>query len=333
MRVPEFVKIQADAFNSVGFVAPIPDSQSQSAYATATSTIRYRKNESTGLLESNTLFNKWSDGSVTISIGDVTYELTSKPLAPTGSKEYNDVLDSHTYLATPYIASQVMQVVGHVTNQYTVALNDNLQDTAIMKLRAAMEKSGRHNDHKDGTALISVTHDPDLQKRQAEQAERERLKSQKRREAANARADQAVGRVRGAIGSGLSLDDLEGRARGISSKKKRPAPKGGRKARRADYDTDDEMPRGRDDEYDLEDDFLAPSDEEQEPETGDESEEEEYEEESHRTKKQKTDAGSEEDAEGEDEDVGAAPSGSAQAGGEGGGRRKRQVIQDDEDDE
>ncbi|KFY25085.1 hypothetical protein V491_01903 [Pseudogymnoascus sp. VKM F-3775] len=333
MRIPEFVKIQADAFNPEEFVPPIPDSQSQSAYATATSTIRYRKNPSTGQLESNTLFNKWSDGSVTISIGDVTYELTSKPLAPTDSKTYNDVLDSHTYLATPYIASQVMQVVGHVTNQYTVALNDNLQDTAIMKLRAAMEKSGRHNDHKDGTALISVTQDPDLQKRQAEQAERERLKSQKRREAANARADQQVGRVRGAVGSGLSLDDLEGRARGIS-KKKRPAPKGGRKSRRADYDSDDDLPRGgRDDEYDLEDDFLAPSDEEQEPETGDESEEEEYEGESHRTKKQRTDAGSEEDAEGEDEDVGAVPSSSAQAGGEGGGRRKRQVIQDDEDDE
>ena len=139
--------------------------------------------------------------------------------------------------------------------------------------------------------------------------------------------------VRGAIGSGLSLDDLEGRARGISSKKKRPAPKGGRKSRRADYDSDDDLPRGgRDDEYDLEDDFLAPSDEEQEPETGDESEEEEYEGESHKTKKQKTDAGSEEDAEGEDDDVGV-PSASAQAGGEGGGRRKRQVIQDDEDDE
>ncbi|KFY97629.1 hypothetical protein V500_01975 [Pseudogymnoascus sp. VKM F-4518 (FW-2643)] len=333
MRVPEFVKIQANAFNQDDFVPPIPDSQSQSAYATATSTIRYRKNASTGLLEGNTLLNKWSDGSVTISIGDVTYELTSKPLAPTDSKDYNDVLDSHTYLATPYIASQVMQVVGHVTNQYTVALNDNLQDSAIMKLRAAMDKSGRHNDHRDGTALISVTQDPDLQKRQAEQAERERLKSQKRREAANARADQQVGRVRGAIGSGLSLDDLEGRARGISSKKKRPAPKGGRKSRRADYDSDDDLPRGgRDDEYDLEDDFLAPSDEEQEPETGDESEEEEYEGESHKTKKQKTDAGSEEDAEGEDEDVGV-PSSSAQAGGEGGGRRKRQVIQDDEDDE
>lgn len=231
-----------------------------------------------------------------------------------------------------------MQIVGHVTNQYTVAPNDNLQDTAILKLRAAMDKSGRHNDHRDGTALISVTQDPELQKKQAEQAERERLKSQKRREAANARADQQVGRVRGAIGGGLSLDDLEGRSRGASSKKKRPAPRGGRKSRRADYDSDDDLPRGhnREDEYDLEDDFLAPSDEEQEQETGEESEEE-YEKESPKAKKQKTkrdEVGSDVDAEGEDEDDGAVPvSSTAGVGGEGAGRRKRQVIQDDEDDE
>src|SRR5690349_5463455 len=98
MRIPEFVKIQADPFSPVTFSPPPTGSQSQSAYAIATSTIRYRKNESNGLLESNTLFNKWSDGSVTISIGDIAYELSSKPLAPKDTKEYNDVLDSHTYL-------------------------------------------------------------------------------------------------------------------------------------------------------------------------------------------------------------------------------------------
>lgn len=326
------MKFQSDAFNPDTFEPPTPDAQSQSAYATATSTIRYRKNPS-GLLESNALFNKWSDGSATINIGDVVYELISKPLAPKDFKNYNDVLDSHTYLATPYIASQVMQIVGHVTNQYVVVPNDNLQDNAIMKLRAAMAKSGRHNDHKDGTVLISKTEDPELQKKQAEQAERERLKSQKRREAASARAEGQVGRVRGAIGAGLSLDDLEGRSRGVSAKKKRPVPRGGRKARRADYDSDDELARGRnrEDEYDLEDDFVVGSDEEQEAETPEESEEEEeYEKESPKAKKQRREApGSDVDAEGEsEEEVSAAPA----TGGEGGGRRKRQVIEDDEDE-
>jgi RNA polymerase-associated protein LEO1 len=316
-----------------------------SAHDTATSTIRYRKNDKTGKLESNAVYSRWSDGSGTITIGDTTYELTSKPLAPWGQKVYQDVLDSHQYLAAPYVSAQMMQLVGHFTNQYTVVPNSQLQDVAIQKLKASMQNKAREsgkNEKGSGIAVIEATEDPELAKKQAEQAEKERMKLQRRRETASARAEQQTGRVRGAIGGGLSLDDLEGRSRNLSGKKKR-APGGPRQPRRrAEYDSDDDLPHGRtrEDEYDMDDGFLAPSDEEQEvgSEDSEEELEEESERESRRRKKQKTrreEPGSDVDAEGEDEDDMAPQSSAAPASTDASGARgrKRHIIEDDEDDE
>jgi RNA polymerase-associated protein LEO1 len=249
------------------------------------------------------------------------------------------------------MAAELMQVVGHITNQYTVNPNKVIEDVALEKLQSSLAAATRgrnKNDVKDGIALISSNEDPELQKQKAELAEKERMKAQRRREAAAARADQQSGRVRGAIGGGLSLDDLEGRSRATGSRKKRSAPSGPRRPRRrADYDTDDEdVPRGhnREDEYDLEDDFLDGSDEEQEVDDGDESEEELDEEseaeESPKPKKQKTSKSestevkaapdSDIDAEGED-DVPLVPEPTNDAAG--GRGRKRHIIEDDEDDE
>ena len=322
MRVPDFLTIDPTPFDGAR-VTPLTVAETESRFEKAASTIRYKKNAS-GDLESNALFNRWSDGSVTISIGDVVYELMAKPLAPKIYKDYQDVLDSHTYLATPHVDSQLMQIVGHVNNTFTVVPNADLQAKAVAKLRETMAKSGRHNDHKDVANQIVRTEDPETQKRKAEQAERERNKLAKRKEQAAQRTEQ---RIRGPPTLGMGIGGSAGKVKRAPAKKAR--------ARRDDYDSEEEMERGRgrrEDEYDMEDDFLAASDEEEER-AGEEDSEEEYERNSPpRAKKQKrAKKGSDDDASGESDGGGVRlPSGSA---ADAGGRRKRQVIEDDEDDE
>ena len=327
------------------------------------STIRYRKNPETGRLESNTIMSRWSDGSITIAVGDQSYELLAKPLAPPiapGGKNYQDVLDSHQYLATPYIDSQLLHIVGHMTNQYTVKPNQEIQDYALEKLQSGLAAAARgrnKDDNKGGLALIDSNQDPELQKKQAEMAEKERMKAQRRRETAAARADQQAGRIRSGIGGGLTLDDLEkGGSRSLGSRKKRSVPTGPRRARRkADYDSDDDdLPHGRrrEDEYDLEDDFLAPSDEEMEGEEGDSGEESEEaidegseEERGPEPKKRKMEgparnAGpdvdaegeSDPDAEGEIDDTGITMDSAAVGDAAAGRGRKRNIIEDDDDE-
>jgi RNA polymerase-associated protein LEO1 len=327
-----------------------------SANTVANTTIRYRKNLGTEKLESNTIMSRWSDGTVTLTIGDKTYELLAKPLAPElrdrDGKGYQDVLDSHQYVATPYVESQVLHIVGHMTNQFSVKPNKEIDDDALEKLQSSLSaatKGGHKRDNKDGIAIISSTQDPESQKKEAEMLEKEKLKAQRRRENAAARIEQQAGRVRSGMGGGLSIDDLErGASRFPGSRKKRAAPVGPRRARRkADYDSDDEdAPRGRnrEDEYDLEDDFLAPSDDDLEGEgDGDESEEEideGSEDESPKMKKQKTsmskadadaEGDSDVDAEGEIDDA-VVPHEPLATGEATAGRSRRRVIIDDEED-
>ncbi|KAI9734126.1 MAG: hypothetical protein M1818_006671 [Claussenomyces sp. TS43310] len=357
-KFPPFLGLDPKPYDSSTFQLPEADHHSTtkspnfSVSTTAETTMRFRKNPATGKLESNTFISHWSDGSTTLHIGDNTYELQSKPLAPPLSdpKGYNDVLDSHQYLAAPHMFAQILQVVGHITNQYSVLPNKKIADAALEKLSVQLQAATRgHNkgDNKDGIAVIVNTQDPELQKKQAEQAEKERMKAQRRRETAAAKAEAQTGRIRSAIGGGLSLDDLEGRGpRRTGPTKKRTAPSGPRRSRkRADYsDDEDDLPRGRhrEDEYDLEDDFLAASDEEIEEE---EASEEDYddgikEKDNRRAKRQKTeelsdqDEDADADAEGEIDDENAVPATAetTSAGDTGGGRRKRLIIEDDDDE-
>lgn len=319
--MPKFVKIDPMPFDQSTFTPPTV-SETESAFDIATSTIRYKRNAN-GDLESNAIFNRWNDGSVTLSIGEVVYELLAKPLAPKIFKDYQDVLDAHTYLATPHVDSQLMQIVGHVNNSFDVVPNADLQAKAVAKLKENMAKSGRHNDHKDVANQIVRTEDPETQKRKAEQLERERNKLAKRREQAAQRTEQRIS-GRPSAGAGLGMGGM--------GKAKRPAAKKA-KARRDDYDSEEEMDRGRgkQDEYDLDDGFLAASDEEEADGDGDEESEEEYTRRSPpRSKKQKRAKGSDDDASGESDGGARQPSGSQ---ADAGGRRKRQVIEDDEDDE
>lgn len=349
LRLPKFLGIDPLSYDPAKFEVPVSDhhtttkSANFSASATAASTMRYRKDPSTGKLESNTVVYKWSDGSTTISIGDQHYELQTKPLAPPrDSKTYQEVQDSHSYFASPSVTSQLLLMVGHMTNQYTVRPNKDIEDDALEKLQrslAAATRGGHKGDDKNGPELITNTQDPELQKKRAEIAEKERMRAQRRRETAAEKANQTRSGARGL--GGLSVDDLEGRAgRRVPGSGRKPSAK--RPRRRPEYDSDDDLPRGRtrEDEYDKEDDFLASSDEDlEEGVEGDDDDEEEMlddDSDEPKAKKQKpskpvegSDADADAEADLDDEEAPAAQSAGEPPAGRG---RKRNIIEDDEDE-
>ena len=284
-----------------------------------------RRNPKTGLLQSNTNIYRWSDGSVTLAVGDEHYEIQSKALAPPRNKPYREVQDAHYYAAAAHLTTNSLLIVGHLTEQYTVRPNKELQDHALERLKADL--AGLKKD-RGSEMIIQTNEDPELLKKQAEQAEKERAKNQRRRETAAARNDGAASRYKS--GGALSVGDLEGRRGGTAAGRKRGAPGGAKKKhRRPEYDSDDDLPSGsrRVDNYDMEDGFLVDSEEESEAAEDDEDEEElldddEEEDEAPRPKRQRT-AEPDQDAEGDD---GAAHAESSR-------NRRRRVIQDDDEDE
>ena len=263
--------------------------------------IMCRHDPKTGRMQSNTNLYRWSDGSVTLAVGDEHYEVQAKALAPPRNKPYREVQDAHYYAAAAHLTTNSLLIVGHLTEQYTVRPNKELQDHALERLKA--ELAGLQKDR--GSDMIIVTkEDPELLKRQAELAEKERAKLQRRRETASARADGASSRYKGGA---LSVGDLEGRRGAGGAGRKRGAPGGAKpKRRRPEYDSDDDLPSGsrRLDDYDKEDGFVVDSEEE-----SDGMEEEE----------------DEEELLDDDEDAPAHADSSR--------NRRRRVIQDDDEDE
>jgi RNA polymerase-associated protein LEO1 len=331
LRVPDFIRWNPEEYKSDEY----EPSQKEIAAAKADKLrplVRFRRNRRTGDMETNTLIHRWSDGSLTISVGDEMFEIQSKSLAPPADEKYQEVQDAHYYAASASVASEALLVVGHITQQHNVRPNEVIADAALERLIGRMEEA-QHGTPTD--MIIQTKQDPELQKKQAELAEKERLRLQRKRETAAARLDGLGNRYpRGA----LSINDLEGGGRRPpGSGRKRGAPGAPRqKRRRPEYDSDDDLPPGgRQDDYDLEDDFIAKSDEEISGEGEDDDEEdvlddddEEEEERAPRTKRQKT-AEAEDDADGEaDLDDVDAPAHS----GDASRNRRRNIIQDDDEE-
>lgn len=340
--MPNFLGIDPVPYDPETFDIPTTDHRSETqsksflASATAATTMRFRKTQTEGQLESNTVVYRWSDGSSTIAVGENHYELQAGPLAPPKNKPYEPLQDSHTYLASPSLTSALLVSIGHMTNQFTVRPNEDVVDDALEKLQQGLKAASRRNlgGMDNGPELVNTTIDPELQRKEAELAEKEKVKAQRRRELAAEKA--SVPRGYGGRG-GLSVMDLEGRpGRRAPTGNKRARPSGRKQI--GGYASDDSEPRGRGygDEYQQEDDFLAPSDEEEEVEEEEEEEDEldEIDREEPRSKKAKVSKDEESDADADadldDEDVPApaATTGDAPARG-----RNRNVIEDDDDDE
>ncbi|KAM4059036.1 leo1-like protein [Hirsutella rhossiliensis] len=327
LRVPKFIKFMPEVYE--------PDLFEPSEFDLANAkaeqprcVARVQRDSSTGILRSNTNVYRWSDGSVTISVGGEHYEIQKKLLASGPDKPYNELHDGHCYAAAAELGSNMLMTVGHLKEQYNVKPNKAVGDDALTLFAERMAQASQAMKGED--MIVRTTRDPELQKRQAELAEKERMKAQRRRENAAAKMDGGLGRSgRG----GLSIGDLEGERRGVGAGRKRGAPGSTKpKRRRPEYDSDDDLPQGvgRHEDYDMDDGFLVAS-EDEEMESGADGDEEEEEEllgfakdGGRRSKRQRTtEAEGDEDAEGDEVEL----------AGDTAGRARRRNVVDDEDEE
>ncbi|KAJ6446025.1 Leo1-like protein [Purpureocillium lavendulum] len=320
LRVPKFIKFMPEIY--------APDTFEPSEFDIANAradqprhVARVRRDPTTGDLKSNTNIHRWSDGSVTISVGGEHYEISKKSLATAPGQPYNELHDGHYYAAAAELSSNMLMTVGHLMEQYNVKPNKAVGDDALSLFAERMAQASKGIKGED--MIIRTTRDPELQKKNAELAEKERMKAQRRRDNAAAKIDGPGRSGRG----GLSIGDLEGRA---GTGRKRGAAGGAKpKRRRPEYDSDDDLPQGvgRHEDYDMDDGFLVGSDEEEELGSGgdDDDEEEILEDEGdrrRRNKRQRTAEPEDEDAEGDE----VEPEASSRA-------RRRNVVDEDDDDE
>ncbi|KAL2885948.1 Leo1-like protein [Ceratocystis lukuohia] len=318
-KVPKFLRFVPEQYDSRTFEptrADIENARSENPKPT----IRHCIDSKTGELRSNAMMYRWSDGSMSMSVGGEHYTVLKKPTAPDPSKPYDELKDGHSYAAAAHLTSSVFVIVGHMSEEYTVRQNKQHEDEALQRLAMRIrEATNTHGNH-----IIKTTHDPEQQRRLAEQAEKERAKQQRRRDNAAARTAEGSSRSRG---GGLGIDDLEGgrSSSGRSRKRTANASKPKRKSNANAYsDDDDDVGYGggaNTNDYDKEDDFIASSGEEEEAGSEDEEEilEDDDEEEEDRRRHKKKQKTAELDTDEEDMHQQS--------------RRRRRVIDDDDDDE
>ncbi|KAH8425719.1 Paf1-complex subunit LEO1 [Aspergillus melleus] len=327
MPVPNFLSVETEEFNPETYVAP--------PYSTAATSLCWRHDpDNDALLQSNARIIRWEDGSMTLQMASAPkeqYRISTKPLAPLNkSGEYDTKLDSHVYLGAAAETSSVFRLTSHLTHGLTVYPTTMETDDAVQRLQESLAAATRGSKKTaDGSApVIEVTEDPELAKRQAEMAEREKLKAARRRQQL---ADRELDRgrrvgVSRTGGAGLTVGGLEDDDGLLTT---RPRAKKPRKPnRRGEIYTDDEDDydrRGhtREDEYDEDDGFLVGSDEE--PEVADDDDDEDLLEDEDM------------DAEGDEDEPAAKPKQRRASPGEAAGtppaRKKNRFIVDDDDDE
>jgi RNA polymerase-associated protein LEO1 len=279
MRVPNFLSVETEEFNPETYVAP--------PYSTAATSLCWRHDPNDdSLLEANSRIIRWEDGSMTLQLASAPseqYRVSTKPLAPVSkSGDYDPKLDSHVYLGAAAEASSVFRLTSHVTQGLSVVPSTMETDDAVQRLQESLAAASRGGKKTaDGSApVIEVKEDPELAKRQAELAEREKLKAARRRQQlADRELDRGnrVGVSRRTGGAGLTVGGLEDDDGMLTTRAKKP--KSRRPNRRGEIHTDDEDDydrprRTREDEYDEDDGFLVDSDEEPEVADGGDEEDE-----------------------------------------------------------
>lgn len=335
MPIPTFLSIETEEFNPETYVAP--------PYSTAATSLcwRFDPNDESRL-QSNARIIRWEDGSLTLQLASAPkeqYRISAKPLAPLNKAgDYEPEFDAHAYLGAAAETASVFRITSHLTHALTVLPTNMETDDAVQRLQESLARSK----NPDGTvAVIDVKEDPELAKKQAELAEREKLKAARRRQQLADRdldRGRRVGMPYRTGGAGLTVGGLEGDDDMLTTKPRQTKP--ARKPnRRGEIYTDDEEEydrrgRTRQDEYDEHDGFLVGSDEEEEAAAESEEEEEELEDEDM-------------DAEGEvDEDIrparkerpespkrkSPAPEAAGGAGTPPTRKKHRYVVDDDEDE-
>jgi RNA polymerase-associated protein LEO1 len=364
LKIPEFLSVDPVSFSLEGFAPPTTDHHSHvassnfSAYKTAQTTMRWRHSPSNPAeLQSNARILRWSDGSLTLQLASepqIQYEITHRALAPpqrkpakptplsnphTSSRPWTEKQEAFTYLAS---ASQEAFLV-RTTNKITTALQVNTvesnDDEALERLRLKMD-AARGKNH--GTINISNhTGDPEMERKRAEQAEKDMLRAQRRLEAQQTRERErgrtGAGRS-GARAGGLSIAGLEDEG---TTGRRAPKKAANRRRRNNDEYSDEEEQfgsgyRGNQDEYDEEDDFIARSEDEDEDAEGEDDdmddmdaiierrEQEQQRAKAGTPKRDRSVVDEDADAEGEEDETRDSPVSR---------QKRRKIIVDDDDDE
>jgi len=353
LKIPRFLSIDPSSYNHKDFKPPVTDHHSKtapspsfSAYNTALTTVRWRHSPSDPAeLQSNARILRWSDGSLTLQFASdptTQFEVDANALAPRqrnppkptptsvrdkkGTQGYDSSQDSFTYLAAAYPSAGFVRVTNKITCGLSVLPSRDSTDDALERLQSSIAAAKKANvvDTDEAAAKINLTADPELQKRQAEAAEREKMRAQRRMENALNKERERSSRVYGRSGfgrpGGLTIGDLESDGRPRANRTKP-------RSRRRDYsDDEDDYLKGRskEDEYDEEDAFIAPSDEEEDVIDDDDEEDldDVIDDEPSRDKTPKR-AVKDKDADGEDDDDygTVAPR----------GKRRRVVVESDEE--
>lgn len=282
MAVPNFLSIEPEDFNPETYVAP--------PFSSAATSLCWRYDPIDGkTLQSNARMVRWSDGSLTLQLASNPkdhYRVTPNRLArshKTTSADYNSDLDSHMYLGAAAEAASAIRLTSHLTASLAITPTTIETDDAVLRLRdslAAAARSGA-NKNPDGTVtMLDITEDPELAKKQAELAEREKLREARKRQAAADREmdrGRRVGLHTRTGGSGLTVAGLEddsdlAGAKGSAARARKTKQRANKRGEiYSDEESGPRRGRGREDEYE-EDDFLVGSDEE--PEVYDDEEEE-----------------------------------------------------------
>lgn len=279
MNIPSFLSLETEEFRPETYVPP--------PFSTAATSLCWRRDPNDpSKLQSNARIIQWEDGSLTLQLASnpkEQYRIVKKPLAPPNkSGGYDPTLDTHTYLAAAAETASVFRITSHLTQGLTVLPAGNETDDAVQKLQeslAAASRGSRGPSSKPGIAIIEVKEDPELASKRAEAAEREKLRADRRRQALAERENvRAAGRRAPYRPSGgLTVGDLEDED-GMAATPARPS-KRARANRRGEIYSDDEdeydrrTGRGRANEYDEDDGFLARDSEEESVASESESEE------------------------------------------------------------
>jgi len=227
----------------------------------------------------------------------------------------------------PHESAELMRTTNRITASLAVQSSSDQDDEALARLQQSLAaaQKGNKSTADGGLTVININEDPELAKKRAELAEKEKSKMARRmqvqQERETTRSNNVLKRsgLRTGMGAGLTIGGLEDDNGMAPSRGRVSKPKSRRPRRRnSEYSDDEEDFRGRgrtrEDEYDEDDGFLVGSDvedeivedSEEEAEMVDEGDEEEPEK---KSKKRE----SEEAA--------------------GGGRNKKRRVIDDEDED
>jgi RNA polymerase-associated protein LEO1 len=292
MNLPPFLGLKPENYDPKIYELPTTnhgtdqsptDKFSPFSIASTTAFWRHDPQDSTKL-QSNTRIVRWSDGSLTFQIASHPrdhYRVSTTALRSdyghaknkktSEAHEYNPDKDSQHYLATPHAKAEVLRLIHPFSAAMKILPSGEQTDEAVLALQKSL--AAAEATHDPFATIRNVKEDPELAKKRAELAEKDKLRAERKREAQiereTGRKDKVLGRRGlGRGGVGLTVGGLEDEDGMPTAKARKPARRVGN--RRGDIYSDDEdddgYPRGRtrEDEYDQDDGFLAASDEEPE---------------------------------------------------------------------